>query len=183
MIYGGDTLIDLSGDTVTAQQLLSGVTAHDRAGNKIVGSYNLPSGTKNITNNGSFDVFNFATAVGNVEKEFEHQVSGQFVGSNQATITLNTGSFAPRVAIIAINDAIFNTATSTYYYGFAFCYFDKNGNIVFQRTDFLSDGGGSGARLGRASSGFSRSGNSITFTNGSSFLFRNGIPYQYYMWG
>lgn len=38
VIYGGNTLIDLTGDTVTAQTLLAGVTAHDKAGNPIVGT-------------------------------------------------------------------------------------------------------------------------------------------------
>lgn len=30
VIYGGRTLIDLTGDTVTADKILSGFTAHDR---------------------------------------------------------------------------------------------------------------------------------------------------------
>lgn len=29
VVYGGKTLIDLTGDTVTADKLLSGITAHD----------------------------------------------------------------------------------------------------------------------------------------------------------
>jgi hypothetical protein len=36
--YGGKTLIDLSGDTVSPNKLLTGVTAHDKAGNEIVGT-------------------------------------------------------------------------------------------------------------------------------------------------
>ncbi len=31
-------MIDLTGDTVTADQMLSGVTAHDKSGEKITGS-------------------------------------------------------------------------------------------------------------------------------------------------
>lgn len=38
VIYGGDTLIDLTEDTVTADKLLYGYTAHDKAGNLIVGT-------------------------------------------------------------------------------------------------------------------------------------------------
>lgn len=30
VIYGGRTLIDLTGDTVTADKILSGFTAHDK---------------------------------------------------------------------------------------------------------------------------------------------------------
>lgn len=36
--YGGNTLIDLTGDTVTAGDMLSGVTAHDRSGASIQGT-------------------------------------------------------------------------------------------------------------------------------------------------
>ena len=36
--YGGDTLIDLTEDTVTPDKLLVGYTAHDKAGNSIVGT-------------------------------------------------------------------------------------------------------------------------------------------------
>ena len=32
VIYGGRTLIDLSGDTVTADKILDGFTAHDKKG-------------------------------------------------------------------------------------------------------------------------------------------------------
>lgn len=38
VIYDGQTLIDLTGDTVTANTLLSGATAHDRSGVQISGS-------------------------------------------------------------------------------------------------------------------------------------------------
>lgn len=40
VIYSGDTLIDLTGDTVTADKLLAGYTAHDRSGTLIAGTYN-----------------------------------------------------------------------------------------------------------------------------------------------
>lgn len=36
--YGSQTLIDLTADTVTADKLASGVTAHDKTGNKITGT-------------------------------------------------------------------------------------------------------------------------------------------------
>ncbi len=37
VIYGGNTLIDLTGDTVTADKILSGFTAHDKSGASIEG--------------------------------------------------------------------------------------------------------------------------------------------------
>lgn len=38
VIYDGNTLIDLTNDTVTANTLLSGATAHDRHGDSISGA-------------------------------------------------------------------------------------------------------------------------------------------------
>lgn len=37
--YGGNTLIDLTSDSVTPENLLSGVTAHDASGKKITGTF------------------------------------------------------------------------------------------------------------------------------------------------
>lgn len=37
VIYGDKTLIDLSNDTISANKLLSGETAHDKGGNIITG--------------------------------------------------------------------------------------------------------------------------------------------------
>ena len=52
VIYGNSTLIDLTSDTVSANSLLSGETAHDRSGASIVGTAtnidNIPSGTTDI---------------------------------------------------------------------------------------------------------------------------------------
>ncbi len=38
VIYGGKTLIDLTGDTISADKLLAGITAHDKSGAPITGS-------------------------------------------------------------------------------------------------------------------------------------------------
>lgn len=38
IVYDGRALIDLTVDTVTADALLSGTTAHDKAGNAITGT-------------------------------------------------------------------------------------------------------------------------------------------------
>lgn len=49
IIYGGKTLIDLTGDTVTADRLLKGTTAHDMSGEVITGSCNFDSDTSGAT--------------------------------------------------------------------------------------------------------------------------------------
>lgn len=68
IIYNKKTLIDLTNDTVTADKLFKGVLAHDKSGNQIVGTFeqSLPTGTKTITANGSYDVTDYATAKVNV---------------------------------------------------------------------------------------------------------------------
>ena len=43
VVYGNQTLIDLTGDTVTAGALASGYTAHDRSGAVVNGTLELPS--------------------------------------------------------------------------------------------------------------------------------------------
>ena len=49
VIYGGTVLIDLTADTVTASDLASGVTAHDRHGDIITGTSTYDSDTSDAT--------------------------------------------------------------------------------------------------------------------------------------
>ena len=49
VIYGGTTLIDLTGDTVTTATLLSGTKAHDRSGAQITGTCTFDSDTSDAT--------------------------------------------------------------------------------------------------------------------------------------
>lgn len=45
VIYGNDTLIDISGDTVTEAKILTGYTAHDKSGAPITGECDFDSDT------------------------------------------------------------------------------------------------------------------------------------------
>ena len=49
IVYGGNVLIDLTGDTVQADKLLSGYTAHDKDGEEVVGTctYDADTGDAN----------------------------------------------------------------------------------------------------------------------------------------
>lgn len=47
--FGGKTLVDLTGDSVNSQSLLSGYTAHNKAGEKITGTYAPKLQSKSIT--------------------------------------------------------------------------------------------------------------------------------------
>lgn len=49
VIYGGNTLIDLTADTVTIDKLLTGVTAHNMAGEVIEGTCSFDSNTSSAT--------------------------------------------------------------------------------------------------------------------------------------
>ena len=45
VVYGGQTLMDISGDTVDASHLLYGITAHDKAGAPVTGACTYDSDT------------------------------------------------------------------------------------------------------------------------------------------
>lgn len=49
IIYGTKTLIDLTGDSVTADNLLSGITAHDKSGDLITGTCSYDANTSKAT--------------------------------------------------------------------------------------------------------------------------------------
>ena len=49
IIYGGKTLIDLTADTVAAETLLKGATAHDKSGETITGTCTYDSDTSDAT--------------------------------------------------------------------------------------------------------------------------------------
>lgn len=49
VVYGNDTLIDISNDTVSPSNLLSGATAHDSSGTSISGNVIVPSTLNDLT--------------------------------------------------------------------------------------------------------------------------------------
>lgn len=49
VVFNGDTLIDLTNDTITAEDLKDGVTAHDKSGNAIVGTLEVNEGGGDTT--------------------------------------------------------------------------------------------------------------------------------------
>lgn len=65
--FDGQSLIDLTADTVTAACLQSGYTAHNANGEKITGTLNLPSGSTSITENGTYNVEQYAEVDVNVD--------------------------------------------------------------------------------------------------------------------
>ncbi|MCQ2220063.1 MAG: hypothetical protein MJZ12_01645 [Prevotella sp.] len=61
VVYGGKTLIDLTGDTVEADKILSGYTAHDKSGAAITGSCAFDANTSDATAAAS-EILNTKTA-------------------------------------------------------------------------------------------------------------------------
>lgn len=49
VIYGGETLIDLTSDTVTPENLLKGASAHDKSGEVILGNCEYDANTSDAT--------------------------------------------------------------------------------------------------------------------------------------
>lgn len=49
VVYGGTVLIDLTGDTVTADKVLKGYTAHDKSGETITGTCNYDVDSEDAT--------------------------------------------------------------------------------------------------------------------------------------
>lgn len=49
IIFGSDVLIDLTGDTVTEDTLLSGAKAHDKSGTEIIGTCTYDADTQDAT--------------------------------------------------------------------------------------------------------------------------------------
>lgn len=84
IIYNGDTLIDLTGDTVTAADLLSGVIAHDKSGATITGTCTYDSDTTDA-NAAAAEVLSGKTAYVNKNK-----VTGTMVNNGAVAGTIST---------------------------------------------------------------------------------------------
>ena len=67
VVYGSNTLIDLTADTVTAGTLIKGTTAHSAAGNGLTGTLKRAYAFEQT--NGDYSVFCLPMAGGSVTSE------------------------------------------------------------------------------------------------------------------
>lgn len=88
VVYDGDTLIDLTSDTVAAAYLLKNYTAHDKSGAPITGSCEYDSDTTDA-NAAASEILSGKTAYVNKVK-----VTGSMTnnGSNNVTVTSKSGT-------------------------------------------------------------------------------------------
>lgn len=84
VIYGGNTLIDLTEDTVVANKLLSGYTAHDKSGAPITGSCNFNVNASDANASASEILANKTAYVGS------SKVTGTMVNNGSVTGTITT---------------------------------------------------------------------------------------------
>lgn len=84
VIYGGTTLIDLTGDTVDAAHLLYGYTAHAKSGSSVTGECTYDADTSDATASQS-EILNTKTAYVNGSK-----VTGNMTNNGAVTGTIST---------------------------------------------------------------------------------------------
>lgn len=91
VVYGGETLIDLTSDTVDAAHLLKNYTAHDKSGAPVTGSCEYDAKTTDATAVAS-EILSGKTAYVN-----KAQVTGTMAnnGSNNVTVTSKAGTSIP----------------------------------------------------------------------------------------
>ena len=84
VIYGGNTLIDLTGDTVTVSDLAYGKTAHDKSGTVITGTNTNDSDTTDATASAA-EILSTKTAYVNKNK-----IVGEMPNRGAVTGTIST---------------------------------------------------------------------------------------------
>lgn len=91
VLSNGTTLIDLTGDTVTASDLLTGVTAHDKSGATITGTCSFDSDTSNDT-----------AAVGEILAGKTAHARGALLTGTMTNVGAQTGSITTKAQQITI---------------------------------------------------------------------------------
>lgn len=98
---GGETVLDLTGDTVSAENLIEGATAHNAAGEKITGTAKIPTdyltgGSQTVTSSadGGNNVFTFTKSDGTTAAFTVRNGSKGNPGTNGITPTIKAAAGA-----------------------------------------------------------------------------------------
>lgn len=117
VVYGAKVLIDLTSDTVTADTLLEGTTAHDASGKKITGT--MPAGTT-LNLSGTFDAFQPTSTVWGTNSVTSTDDSGNSLvstfngdGSVGEVYTAADGTTITRVSVVNGDGTFTDTYTSS----------------------------------------------------------------------
>lgn len=138
VVFGNDTLIDLTGDTVNPQSLALGATAHNASGVQITGTadYGIASSAEgtSITLTDSAD----AMVQGMTVKGHSEAVSGEIVsvGDNGLTVTTSdsgntattSASFTTAFPLRSVSESIYDELTVT-----------QSGGEVITRCEVVND--------------------------------------------
>lgn len=92
IIYGGQILIDLTGDTVTADQVASGLKFHDKSGAQLTGTSTFDADTSDATAVAS-EILSTKTAYVNGNKIMGTMPNN---GSTDVVVTNKTGTIIPQ---------------------------------------------------------------------------------------
>ena len=118
IVYNGGTLIDLTGDTVTADKLMQGYTAHDKSGEVIIGTATGGGTliTKSITANGTYDAEDdnadgYSSVTVNVSGGGDSSYTLLYSSEVSAT---TTSTSAKTIGTIAIGDSLYTASAIIY---------------------------------------------------------------------
>lgn len=120
IVYYGETLIDLTGDTVDAAKLLKGVTAHDKKGEKITGTLaDVTQATPAITVDAAGKITASATQAAGVvaagtksaTKQLTVQAGKTVIPSTSAQTAVAKGVFTTGIVTVA---AVYAVISVTY---------------------------------------------------------------------
>lgn len=110
VVYGGKTLIDLTADTVIADKILKGATAHDKSGAPIVGACTYNADTSDATAAGAEILSGKAAYVNGVKITGEMKNNGAVSGviskkADSYTVPIGYHDGAGKVAISTTEQA------------------------------------------------------------------------------
>lgn len=116
VVVGGETKIDLSGDTVTPAKLLAGIKAHDSSGARITGSIATYAGATSVTPGTSAQTLQTAGKYLNADIVVAAaQASGKQVVTGSVTparsdlynydVTVTGLGFTPSIVVFYVNNA------------------------------------------------------------------------------